>query len=241
MNKNAQLTGTRQGRPKSRDLNRTRARILAAARNEFVARGFAGARTRAIARRAGVNQWMLCYCFGSKKNLYREILRARLAERTRAMESGPHGFAARLVHLFTSTARDPDGVRLLQWEALTARKGELLAAEERRTVVRQAKTRLEGLRQRGLLPPEVDLEQLWISLLALAIFPLAFPQLVRLATGLYPTDARFQARRVAFLTWLAERLLPAASVTTSSGVHDEPQHVTPQRAVRKTPCRATSR
>jgi AcrR family transcriptional regulator len=224
--------GTRQRRPKSRDLNRTRARILAAARSEFVARGFAGARTRTIARRAGVNQWMLCYCFGSKKNLYREILRERLAERTRAMESGPHGFAARLVHLFTTTTQDPDGVRLLQWEALTARKGELLAAEERRAVARQAKARLDSLRQRGLLPPEVDLEQLWISVLALAIFPLAFPQLARLATGLDPTDARFQARRVAFLTWLAERLLPADSVPGSSGIHDWPQRVKRPRAAR---------
>jgi TetR/AcrR family transcriptional regulator len=230
MSKTARLAGTRQGRPKSRDLNRTRARILAAARSEFVARGFAGARTRTIARRAGVNQWMLCYCFGSKENLYREVLRKRLAERTRAMESGPHGFAARLVHLFTTTARDPDGVRLLQWEALTARKGELLAAEERRAVVRQAKTRLEGLRQRGLLPPGVDLEQLWISILALAIFPVAFPQLARLATGLDPTDARFQARRVAFLTWMAERLLAAESLANSSGIHEGPQCVKPSRA-----------
>lgn len=230
MGKNARPIGSRQRHPKGRDLNRTRARILTAARSEFVARGFAGARTRTIARRAGVNQWMLCYCFGSKKNLYREILRERLAERTRAMESGPHGFAARLVHLFTTTARDPDGVRLLQWEALTARKGELLAAEERRAVAHQAKARLESLRQRGLLPPELDLEQLWISVLALAIFPLAFPQLARLATGLDPTDARFQARRVAFLTWLAERLLPADSVSGPAHIHDGPKHVKPPRA-----------
>lgn len=194
-------------RAKSRDLNRTKARILAAARHEFVAKGFAGARTRAIARRAGVNQWMLCYCFGSKQNLYREMLREKLAERTRAMESGPRGFAARMVHLFQSTANDPDGVRLLQWEALTARKGELLAAEERRAVARQARARLEVLRQGGRLPPGLDLDQLWISMLALAIFPLAFPQLARLATGLDPTDPRFQERRIAFLGWLAERLL----------------------------------
>jgi TetR/AcrR family transcriptional regulator len=230
MDKNARPLAARQRRPKNRNLSRTRARILTAARSEFVARGFAGARTRTIARRAGVNQWMLCYCFGSKEDLYREVLREKLAERTRAMESGPHGFAARLVHLFTTTAGDPDGVRLLQWEALTARKGELLAAEERRAVVRQAKARLGSLRQRGLLPPGVDLEQLWISLLALAIFPLAFPQLARLATGLEPTDARFQARRVAFLTWLAERLLPADSASGSTGLHDEPKRMTPPRA-----------
>ncbi len=46
---------------KSRDLERTRTRLLAAALKEFVARGFAGARTKAIAKRAGVHEWFVFY------------------------------------------------------------------------------------------------------------------------------------------------------------------------------------
>jgi AcrR family transcriptional regulator len=38
--------------PQQRDLDRTRERIMAAAQKEFAAKGFAGARTDAIARRA---------------------------------------------------------------------------------------------------------------------------------------------------------------------------------------------
>jgi len=69
-------------------------RILAAAAAEFAACGFAGARVDRIARRARVNKAMLYYHFGSKKSLYREILRRTFsdaAERLHAVtvEGGP--------------------------------------------------------------------------------------------------------------------------------------------------------
>jgi AcrR family transcriptional regulator len=51
------------------------ARILEAARQEFVAKGFAAARMQAIARGAGVNHALLHYYFGSKEKLYDEALR----------------------------------------------------------------------------------------------------------------------------------------------------------------------
>ena len=63
-------------------------RILAAAATEFAARGYAGARVDRIARRARVNKAMLYYHFGSKRQLYRELLRsifAQAAERLRAV------------------------------------------------------------------------------------------------------------------------------------------------------------
>src|SRR5690349_23452768 len=55
------------------------ARILAAAEVEFAARGFAGARVDAIARRAKVNNAMLYYHFRSKERLYRTLLRDTFA------------------------------------------------------------------------------------------------------------------------------------------------------------------
>jgi len=55
--------------PSSRD------RLLAAAREEFAARGFDGAKVDRIAARARVNKAMLYYHFQNKAALYREILR----------------------------------------------------------------------------------------------------------------------------------------------------------------------
>ena len=53
----------------------TRERLLAAAREEFAARGFDGAKVDRIARRARINKAMVYYHFPSKAALYLAILR----------------------------------------------------------------------------------------------------------------------------------------------------------------------
>jgi AcrR family transcriptional regulator len=61
----------------------TRERILDEALRSFAERGFDGASTRAIATRAGVNQGLIPYYFGTKEALWREAVDrafARLAE-----------------------------------------------------------------------------------------------------------------------------------------------------------------
>ena len=58
------ITGTEQ----------TRERIIEAAVKVFGGRGYAGATTRAIAAEAGVNEVTLFRHFGSKKNLFREMI-----------------------------------------------------------------------------------------------------------------------------------------------------------------------
>src|SRR5260370_3476413 len=94
-----------------RDLNRTREKILAAALAEFSARGFAGARVDAIARRARVNKRMLYYCFGAKQDLYREILRRKIADRAEFLESSPDDSAGVLVHIYLSGGKHIEFVR----------------------------------------------------------------------------------------------------------------------------------
>src|SRR3954453_11594227 len=68
-----------------RDPERTRARILEAAVEEFSAKGFAGARVSGIAARAGVNQQLIAYYFDGKEGLYREIGRQWRAYEAQAM------------------------------------------------------------------------------------------------------------------------------------------------------------
>jgi TetR/AcrR family transcriptional regulator len=203
--------GRRSG---GRDLERTRRRLVAAAFKEFVARGFAGARTKAIARRAGVHEWMVFYCFGSKQNLYREVLREQLAKRTRLIGELPEDFPAAVMTAFKMFARDRDVLRLFQWEALTTGKGKLLAGEERRAAFRQGGAWLESLQQRGVLPAGIDLTLFRMAMVALASFPFAFPQIIELATGFESTDTHFQDRWAALLCWFVERVLaePSQSV-----------------------------
>lgn len=54
--------------------------ILAAAEREFMLKGFGGARTTAIAQRAGVTHAMLHYYFRTKESLYDRIIEEKAAE-----------------------------------------------------------------------------------------------------------------------------------------------------------------
>ena len=65
----------------------TRDRILAAAIEEFAARGFDGAKVDRIAHHAKVNKAMLYYHFRSKAGLFLEILRAQFGAVADAVEA----------------------------------------------------------------------------------------------------------------------------------------------------------
>lgn len=63
----------------------TRARLIAAASELFAERGFAATTARDIAKRARVNLAAAHYHFGSKKDLYLEVLRAQFADIARTL------------------------------------------------------------------------------------------------------------------------------------------------------------
>jgi TetR/AcrR family transcriptional regulator len=194
-------------RPRLRDPEGTRRRILAAALQEFSAKGIDGARVDAIAERAGTNKRMLYYYFGSKDDLFRAVLRQRLAERAPTARTRDRTGPSRLVDLQDRLEGSMDYVRLLMWEGLE---------RGRRRQVEQELLRRESLvewcdevreaQRRGDLPDDLDAEQLVLSELALVMFPFAFPQITRLVTGKLPTDPEFKAERRAFLDHLTSRL-----------------------------------
>ena len=101
-------------------------RIVAAAREEFARRGFAGARVDQIARRAGVNKQLLFYYFHSKRGLFQAVLAqsageletalAELASRSGGAGSGRgplERLRLTLAAQFEFLARHPEIVALL--------------------------------------------------------------------------------------------------------------------------------
>jgi TetR/AcrR family transcriptional regulator len=214
---------------RTRDLARTRERILKAALAEFSASGLAGARCDHIARRARVNKRMLFYCFGSKDELYREILRRKFNERASLYEAVPGDLASAILHWYAAFSSDLEWVRLLEWEALGSGRGELVGEQERRQYLKRTLDTLRHAQMSGLVPKDLDLIQLQISIIALTAFPLAFPQMTRLVSGLAPTDPRFQRKRLQFLRWLGERL--SASSAAQAGNPAKPKPIRRRRHV----------
>jgi TetR/AcrR family transcriptional regulator len=214
------VTGSR--RP--RDPERTRKQILTAAEREFSAKGFAGARVDAIARRARVNKRMLYHYFGNKEGLFREILLRMMTRRDSPFRSldPPPSISEHLLHFHQACAENPDFVRLLEWEALTLGNRRLIAEDER------SRQESEGLQQvrraqiEGWLPADVDAGQWLLTMMGLIIFPFAFPQMTRLVTGLAPGDPEFLSRRAEFLPRFAKALAAAPATPTPTKDKNSP-------------------
>lgn len=195
------------GQLPKRNLERTVKRLVAAAEVEFAARGFDGARTEAMARRARVNKRMLFYCFGSKQRLYREIVRRKLAARSRTLQQTPDELTPALLYWQQVVCSDGRAWRMMQWEALS--NGRLVAERDRAQLMREVIERLRQRQAHRAIAPEFEPESLFIAVMALTVFPGAFPQLTRLVTGLNPRGPEFRAKWTAFLGALGERLSAA--------------------------------
>lgn len=63
-----------RAKPRTRDADATKARILAAAKSEFARLGLAGARVDEIADKASANKRMIYHYFGSKEDLFQVVL-----------------------------------------------------------------------------------------------------------------------------------------------------------------------
>jgi AcrR family transcriptional regulator len=101
----------------------SRARLLAAATQEFAANGLAGASVDRIARRARLNKAMVYYHFQNKTALYRETIRANFeavgarVERARLAELPPPEKLAAFIEGFVGEALDrPEFPRMVMRE-----------------------------------------------------------------------------------------------------------------------------
>ncbi len=192
-----------------RDPRRTRARILSAALKEFAAHGFTGARVDAIARRAAINKRMLYHYFGNKEGLFREVLRLKMTERQAWAETLSGDPAESLAFWFEAACRDPDWVRLLEWEALQGGDRKLMDEENRRAATTRGLKRIRQRQARGQISSDLDPRHVMLAMRSLTMFPAAFPQLTRLIMGQSVFDPGFQKERAAFLKKFASAFLPS--------------------------------
>jgi TetR/AcrR family transcriptional regulator len=189
-----------------RDPEGTKRKILAAALQEFSAKGIDGARVDAIAARARVNKQLLYYYFDSKDGLFRAVLRERLAERAPEVALADRTGPERLAALQDRLSGAPDWIRLLTWEALERSGRGPVEREARRATLEQWVAAVEAAQAEGALPGSLDARQLVLAELGMVLLPLAFPQLTRLVTGQAPTSPEFLSERRAFLEALGNLL-----------------------------------
>lgn len=193
-------------------------RILDAAMDEFVEHGLAGARVDRIAERAGANKQLLYRHFGSKEGLFDAAIRFMARRFDKVRRTPPDTLEARLPYYFQRATDDQQWVRLLQWEALHTGEGPAVNEKERRAHMERLVDRVRADQAAGVLPADLDAGQLFLSFVALAAHPSAFPQMTRFITGMNPTDPKFRAQRAEFLRALGRHLsagLPSARPASS--------------------------
>ncbi|MQA94991.1 MAG: TetR family transcriptional regulator [Streptosporangiales bacterium] len=168
-----------------RDPERTRARILEAAIEEFSAKGYAGARVSDIAARAGVNQQLIAYYFDGKQGLYREIGRRW---RTYEAETIPGDLdLAELIKRYVRTSSDPlHGARLLAWEGLSDTGEDEEEGQERHARLQQEVEAIRVRQRAGEIDERFDPAALLLIGMSAASALAVYPQLAR---GLFGADA----------------------------------------------------
>lgn len=109
------------GKPR-RDSAATRRRLLAAATDEFAARGIAGARVDRIALAAQANKRQIYDYFGDKDALFDAVLDAHTGAIVEAtLPIDPDDLPAYAGRLFDYHLEHPELVRLVQWARLEGR------------------------------------------------------------------------------------------------------------------------
>src|ERR1700760_3692777 len=104
-----------------RDSAATRRRLLQAAREEFTARGSAGARVERIASAASANKAQIYHYYGDKDGLFDAVLESCTEEAVGAEPIDADNLPAYAARLFDYHFDHPDLLRLVTWARLQGR------------------------------------------------------------------------------------------------------------------------
>jgi TetR/AcrR family transcriptional regulator len=197
---------------------KSRAAILEAAVREFSREGIAGARTDAIADRAGVNKALLYYYFKDKETLYGAVLDQafgglittvlKVLERDLRPREKVLAYAGAHFDYIASHARYP---RIVQGEMMRAGRGG--SAQLERIVkhyFRPLSGKLAEVIREGQASGEFrsgDPQQFLLSIIAVIVFYFINAPLMRMVSGVDPmSPERIEERRAAVLDFISAAL-----------------------------------
>jgi AcrR family transcriptional regulator len=190
------------GAARVRDADRTRAAILDAALVEFGEHGYAGARTGAIARRAGVNAQLISYYFDGKEGLYKA-----LSQRWRGEAGAPRPempLAEVVAAYVRANLTSRSMTRLLLWEGLTGTGMDDTSLPYFAEMVADVQRRQE----RGEIAADLDPTAVLLTLFSAALAPTLLPHVVERVTGKAADSPEFLDDYAARLAQIVQRLGP---------------------------------
>jgi AcrR family transcriptional regulator len=194
------------------NVEETKAKLKAAAVEEFAEHGLAGTRVEQIALRAGVNKERIYNYFGSKEQLFATVLSEELeraAETVPILGDEDDDIGEYAGRVFDYHCDHPTLVRLLHWEALElpARQPAPYEAERADAYSRKVAA-LAAAQRRGRLTTDADARDLLFVVIAMSAWWAAMPQVARMVTGADDGPGE-RARRRASVVAVARGLILA--------------------------------
>lgn len=183
--------------------------ILAAAEQEFLSKGYDGARTTSIAKKAGVTHAMLHYYFRTKEQLFERIVDDKFAQMSHSMFAIMGDPKLPIIERikggiethFDFVAKNPQLPRFVINEIVSRPERYELLYKRASVVVDKLLTNLQGeidsAVKRGEIN-EIDVKMLLISMMSLNIFTfIAYPFMQPLMGELMADNEKFLAARKA--------------------------------------------
>lgn len=163
--------------PKKRDAERTRQKILDTATKHFAEQGFEGARIDEIAAEAGANKRMIYVYFGSKEDLYSEVLRSHFDQvftssgGVSGTKQDPRDRVSQAIRAYFSFLAENDHyVRLLSRELLqSGRRASEALADRTSAGLKDMRAALSDGMRSGIFLENLDLRQLMLSIQVLCV------------------------------------------------------------------------
>ncbi len=199
----------------------TEERILEAAVREFMAKGYAGARTAAIAEAAGVTHAMLHYYFRTKDKLFDRIIESKIVTLRDIMLASLGDPSVPLFDKIRTAiekhqdfiAANPDLPRFMINEVLSRPERIPMVIEQlkRHTplVVESLQRQIDEYAAKGLCR-KVDAGMLMLDIVSLNIFPFTAKPMVNALLGgmMEDMDAFVEARRKENLETIMRKIMP---------------------------------
>ena len=166
-------------KPRRRDPEASRERLLRAGVKVFSARGPAGASVAMIAREARLNRRMLYHYFGSKEGLYRAVIRhayeqlASIDVELAHMLLPAEQLLEKMIRAYYEfLATHPEVVRLLTWENLRQGRSasQLDMGAFKASIIEALRIALARGKREGRFRKDLDEKQILISCMALSFF-----------------------------------------------------------------------
>lgn len=204
---NRKTTSAQAVRPRRQRRNAaaTREKILKAGTVEFCDKGFSGARTDAIAKRAGCNIRMIYHYFGNKRGLYLAALEKVYAD-LRAKEEEldllhldpVSGMTALVDFTFDYLAEHQEFIRMMTVENIQEGrhlKKSTAVPTAALPLVKSIGSLLRRGQKAGVFRKRVDPVQLYISILSLSYVHISNKHTLSITFGERLDDKRWLARR----------------------------------------------